>query len=175
MSALDWPLDADGYPHREAARVLLFDDAGRVLLAMGHDEDQPDRAWWFTIGGGIEEGEDPRAAAVREVFEETGLRLDAHELVGPVLYRTAEFDFLAVTARQDEWFFIARAPSTNLSRDGWTDLERSVIDAQRWWDIDEAAASIDGEIYPAQILEFARAWKDGWDGHLIELTDTREP
>jgi hydrolase, NUDIX family len=112
---------------------------------------------------------------VREVFEETGLRLDAHELVGPVLYRTAEFDFLAVTARQDEWFFIARAPSTDLSRDGWTDLERSVIDAQRWWDIDEAAASIDGEIYPAQILEFARAWKDGWDGHLIELTDTREP
>ena len=84
MSALDWPLDADGYPHREAARVLLFDDTGRVLLAMGHDEDQPDRAWWFTIGGGIEEGEDPRAAAVREVFEETGLRLDAHELVGPV-------------------------------------------------------------------------------------------
>jgi len=53
MSALDWPLDADGYPHREAARVLLFDDTGRVLLAMGHDEDQPDRAWWFTIGGGM--------------------------------------------------------------------------------------------------------------------------
>ena len=56
MSALDWPLDADGYPHREAARVLLFDDTGRVLLAMGHDEDQPERSWWFTIGGGIEAG-----------------------------------------------------------------------------------------------------------------------
>ncbi|MBS4876204.1 MAG: NUDIX domain-containing protein, partial [Actinomyces sp.] len=71
MSALDWPVDADGYPHREAARVLLFDDRGRVLLAKGHDEDQPERFWWFTIGGGIEEGEDPRGAAVREVFEET--------------------------------------------------------------------------------------------------------
>ena len=175
MSALDWPVDADGYPHREAARVLLFDDHGRVLLAMGHDEDQPERAWWFTIGGGIEEGEDPRAAAVREVFEETGIRLEASDLVGPVLYRTAEFDFLAVTARQDEWFFIAHAPSTALSRDGWTELERSVIDTQRWWDIDEAVATIDGEIYPAQILEFARVWKDGWDGQLIELTDTREP
>ena len=35
MSALDWPVDADGYPHREAARVLLFDDTGRVLLAKG--------------------------------------------------------------------------------------------------------------------------------------------
>ena len=39
----------------------------------------------------------------------------------------------------------------------------------------EAAAQIDGEIYPAQILEYARAWRDGWDGHMIRLTDTREP
>ena len=120
MSALDWPVDADGYPHREAARVLLFDDAGRVLLAKGHDEDQPERSWWFTIGGGIEEGEDPRSAAVREVFEETGIELAPDDLVGPVLYRTAEFDFLAVTARQDEWFFLAHTPSTALSREGWT-------------------------------------------------------
>ena len=112
---------------------------------------------------------------MREVYEETGLRLSPDDLVGPVLYRTAEFDFLAVTARQDEWFFIARAPSTALSRDGWTELERSVIDTQRWWDIDEASATIDGEIYPAQIFEYARAWKDGWNGQLIELTDTREP
>lgn len=175
MSALDWPLDADGYPHREAARVLLFDDRGRVLLAKGHDEDQPERFWWFTIGGGIEEGEDPRGAAVREVFEETGIQLAPDDLVGPVLYRTAEFDFLAVTARQDEWFFIAQAPSTVLSRDGWTELERSVIDTQAWWDIDEAAAQINGEIYPAQILEYARAWRDGWDGRMIRLTETREP
>ena len=63
MSALDWPVDADGYPHREAARVLLFDGEGRVLLAKGHDEDQPERSWWFTIGGGIEAGEEPREAA----------------------------------------------------------------------------------------------------------------
>ena len=42
-------------------------------------------------------------------------------------------------------------------------------------DIDEAAAQIDGDIYPAQILEYARAWREGWDGHMIRLTDTREP
>lgn len=175
MSALDWPLDADGYPHREAARVLLFDGEGRVLLAKGHDEDQPERFWWFTIGGGIEEGEDPRSAAVREVFEETGIELAPDDLVGPVLYRTAEFDFLAVTARQDEWFFLAHTPSTALSREGWTDLERSVIDCQAWWDIDEAVDQIDADIYPAQILEYARSWRHGWDGRMIRLTGTREP
>ena len=47
---------------------------------------------------------------------------------------------------EEEWCVIARAPSTDLSRDGWADVEGSGIDAQRWWDIDEAAASIDGEI-----------------------------
>ena len=175
MSALDWPLDADGYPHREAARVLLFDDAGRLLLAKGHDEDQPERHWWFTIGGGIEEGEEPRVAAVREVLEETGLRLKPEDLIGPVLYRCAEFDFLAVTARQDEWFFVAHAPSTTLSRRGWTQLERSVIDAQRWWDIDEAEAQIEDDLYPARILQYARQWRGGWDGQMIRLTDAREP
>lgn len=175
MSALDWPLDADGYPHREAARVLLFDDAGRLLLAKGHDEDQPERHWWFTIGGGIEEGEEPRVAAVREVLEETGLRLRPEDLIGPVLYRCAEFDFLAVTARQDEWFFVAHAPSTTLSRRGWTLLERSVIDAQRWWDIDEAEAQIEDDLYPARILQYARQWRGGWDGQMIRLTDAREP
>ena len=41
--------------------------------------------------------------------------------------------------------------------------------------IDEAVAQIDGEIYPAAILEYARAWRDGWDGHMVRLTDTREP
>ena len=175
MSALDWPLDADGYPHREAARVLLFDDAGRLLLAKGHDEDQPERHWWFTIGGGIEEGEEPRVAAVREVREETGLRLKPEDLIGPVLYRCAEFDFLAVTARQDEWFFVAHAPSTTLSRRGWTQMERNVIDAQRWWDIDEAEAQIEDDLYPARILQYARQWRGGWDGQMIRLTDAREP
>ena len=52
MSALDWPVDADGFPHREAARVLLFDDSGRVLLAKGHDEDQPERFWWVPSSTG---------------------------------------------------------------------------------------------------------------------------
>lgn len=54
----DWPRDSEGYPHRQAARVVLFDARGRLLLAIGHDADDPERQWWFTIGGGIEEGED---------------------------------------------------------------------------------------------------------------------
>ena len=72
----EWVLGTDGLRFRRAARVILLDDSDRVLLLRGHDVDQPERGWWFTVGGGIDAGEDARAAAVREVREETGLVLE---------------------------------------------------------------------------------------------------
>ncbi|WP_253953980.1 NUDIX hydrolase [Schaalia sp. 19OD2882] len=177
LSALgpEWPLDQDGYPHREAARVVLFDRAGRLLLARGHDAAQPGRSWWFTIGGGLVPGEDPRAGAVRELQEETGLHVPPEELEGPVLFRKATFDFLTVTARQEEWFFVARldtwAPDTH--DEGWTDLERDVIDEQRWWDLDDLAAlSARAEVYPRGLVAMARQWSRGWDGVLDVVEET---
>lgn len=76
MSGLDeneWPVDADGYPHRQAARVILFDENGRLLLAKGHDRDQPERQWWFTIGGGIMEGRIPQKQPVESSLKKRGL------------------------------------------------------------------------------------------------------
>lgn len=170
----EWPLDAEGYPHREAARVLLFDGADRLLLARGHDADQPGRSWWFTIGGGIMPGEGPRQAAVRELEEETGIRVASELLEGPVAYRSAEFDFLAVTARQDEWFFLARTTSVALSARGWTELEKDVIDEQRWWDLDELEEAMkdpDLEVYPRRLVVLARQWLAGWDGGVTRIVE----
>lgn len=170
-----WPLDEDGVPHREAARVVLFDATGRILLARGHDAAQPERSWWFTIGGGIEEGEDPRQCAQRELFEETGIRLDVNALKGPVLYRSAEFDFLTVTARQDEWFFIAQleGKTPTLQAEGWTALEREVIDEQRWWNLDElATCAVDTEVYPRSLVDLAHKWLAGWDGVMEVISES---
>lgn len=168
----DWVPDAEGYPHREAARVVLFDPRGRILLARGHDAHQPERHWWFTIGGGLEVGETPRAAAVREMREETGIVLDPGRLVGPVLRRSAEFDFLNVTARQDEWFYLAHTLDTSLDATGWTELEREVIDDQRWWDLDDLEAGRgDVEVFPRDLVDRARAWRAGWDGRLAHLRE----
>lgn len=168
----EWPTDEDGFPHRQAARVVLFDEDGRVLLAQGHDRDEAERRWWFTIGGGIMDGESPRQAAVRELFEETGIRLDSDELEGPVLYRKAVFHFLTVTAKQDEWFFIARTNTRSLSSEGWTELERDVIDEQKWWDIDSLSEQGEEvEIFPRNLPTLAHRWRSGWDGILMHLEE----
>ncbi len=170
----EWVMGADGLKFRRAARVLLLDQEDRVLLIRGHDADQPSRSWWFTVGGGIDAGEDARSAAVREVWEETGLRLRPDELVGPVFTRSAVFDFVAEHCRQDEEIFMARldasaaAEVADLSRAGWTDLEHDVIDELRWWDLDDLAHET-LEVFPEGLVGLVRSLLPEWDGQTRHL------
>ncbi|WP_235534715.1 NUDIX domain-containing protein [Nocardioides sp. Soil777] len=62
------------------ASVAVVDHRGRVLMQERdeHARFDPDR--WCLPGGGVEEGEDFRAAAVRELAEETGLVVEPHHL-----------------------------------------------------------------------------------------------
>lgn len=169
----EWIPDQDGIPFRRAARVAVFDEDGKLLLVRGHDSENVRRSWWFTTGGGQEEGETLQQTAVREIREETGIALDPTRLVGPVLHRRALFGFLNVTARQEEWFFVAHVHRTELNWDGWTELERSVLDAMTWWDLDDLEVEARrAEVYPRDLVAMARQWKDGWDGTMIELDES---
>jgi 8-oxo-dGTP pyrophosphatase MutT (NUDIX family) len=61
---------------RVAAGVLFRDDRGGILLV------RPTyKPFWDLPGGYVEPGESPRAAAIREVAEELGLKISA----GPLL------------------------------------------------------------------------------------------
>lgn len=172
----DWVPGPDGIPYRRAARVILLDEADRVLLVRGHDVDQPERTWWFTVGGGIDPGESPRDAAVRELREETGIALGADALVGPVYTRSALFDFFARLCRQDEELFLARVRSSDLpplSRADWTDLEAGVLDELAWWSLDDLAG-VGVELFPAGLPHLVRALLPGWDGVTRHLGEARE-
>ena len=181
----EWAIGPDGVRFRQAARVILLDGSNRVLLLHGCDVDQRERSWWFTIGGGIEHGETPRDAAVRELFEETGIALDSGALVGPVYRRSAVFDFFRESCRQEEVFFLGRYDGTPggdpaaagggdgspaLSRDGWTQVEVDTIDELRWWDLD-ALAALEEEVFPARLADLVRALLGGWGGQIRDLDD----
>jgi 8-oxo-dGTP pyrophosphatase MutT (NUDIX family) len=60
-----------------AASVSVFDDRGRLLLAKDAETEL-----WTLPGGAIDPGEQPADAAIRECFEETGLRVEICKLVG---------------------------------------------------------------------------------------------
>jgi 8-oxo-dGTP pyrophosphatase MutT (NUDIX family) len=141
---------------RRAARVLLVaDDA--VLLIQGHDPAKPGaERWWHVPGGGIDEHETPPAAAAREVFEETGLRV-AEADVGPVIAtRVAEFEFDREHYRQEECFFAVSVERFDLAADGWEEHEhRSLLD-HRWWTAAELAAT-DDRVYPAELATLLEA------------------
>lgn len=59
--------------------------AGAVLLARWI---APDRPRWTLPGGGLDHGEDPRDAAVREVEEETGYQVELRSLLTVESFRT---------------------------------------------------------------------------------------
>lgn len=136
---------------RTAARVLVLDEDGAVLLLQGCDPARLDRGtWWFTPGGGLDPGETAADGARRELLEETGF---AAGDLGPVIYRrVVEFEFENISYRQHESFFCVRAPRFAVDNAGWSDVEiRSVLD-NRWWTVAELRATGDA-IHPPELAD----------------------
>jgi 8-oxo-dGTP pyrophosphatase MutT (NUDIX family) len=145
-----------GHIDRRAARVLLLDPAGRVLMLHGWDPARPSHTYWFTVGGGLEPEESLLDAAVREVFEETGLRFDSSELEGPVRTDVVEFPFDGIWHKQEQSFFVARATDTAVDLSRLNEVEQGCIDEARWW----SAADLDatGELfYPPDLPSLLRS------------------
>ena len=82
--------------------MLVVDEDRRVLLIHGGDPAEPEVHYWFTVGGGIDEGESVRRAAVREVHEETGLVIAESDLIGPIWAEETEFGFGEWWLRQSQ-------------------------------------------------------------------------
>jgi 8-oxo-dGTP pyrophosphatase MutT (NUDIX family) len=135
---------------RRAARVLLVDGAGRVLLFRGFDPARPEHRFWITPGGGLDPDESPAAGAARELAEETGLRIHPDDLGQPVWQQVLEFTFDSRWYRQDQDFFLARVPRWDVDTAGFDEVERVSIDGHRWWTIEELELTAE-RIYPAEL------------------------
>lgn len=136
---------------RVAARVVLVAVGGRTLLFRGGDPYRPEAGtWWFTPGGGVNDGESLQEAARREVREETGFGIG---VVGePVHVRRTRFEFEGSVYDQSEYFFVARVEGLQVEDSGWTGVERRVVVEHRWWTPAELRST--GEtIHPGELAD----------------------
>lgn len=118
------------------SRVLLVDQYDRVLLLLTRHDVEGYPARWLTTGGHLEQGEDHPTAAIREVFEETGLVI---EDAGPPVW---SYDFVAerapgVWASHHEVWYAVRTSRFEVDTSNWTPEEKVDIIDQRWWSVDE--------------------------------------
>jgi 8-oxo-dGTP pyrophosphatase MutT (NUDIX family) len=128
---------------RVTARVLPVNPDGEVLLLQDVDPAVPGVLRWGTIGGALDPGESHHDAAVREMFEETGLVIDPSALTPPVHRSTREFSWAGVHYRSENTFFaMPMTADVEVSFDHLVPEEVGSVLAWGWWT--PAALAADG-------------------------------
>jgi 8-oxo-dGTP pyrophosphatase MutT (NUDIX family) len=150
------PVGSRGNPvPRQGGRVLLIDNAGRLLLVRGSDPGRPGSRYWFTVGGGLEQGETVAQGAARELHEETGLRTTAAELGEPLFSDVTEFPYEGTWYRQEQSFFILRVASWDVPVEQLNPAEADFIHEHRWWSVADLEST--GEkVYPVDLADTLR-------------------
>lgn len=120
--------------HRVAARLLPVNPSGEVLLLQGQDPARPGDLHWVSIGGAVDEGETHEQAAIRELFEETGIVGDPATLMGPIGTGVHPFSWAGVAYVSHSTFFAIPLPAdVDVHFGGLEDAEVGNILQARWW------------------------------------------
>ena len=130
--------------HRETARIMLVDEQNRIFLLKTHFDPEvglPPR--WLTPGGGIDSGESTLEAAVRELYEETGMTVDPEGLGEPALVASGRWDWADGLSYHTYTDTIYELKVTNFQPDTsrFTHDELRDILEYRWWPVEEILES----------------------------------
>jgi ADP-ribose pyrophosphatase YjhB (NUDIX family) len=155
MGIVEENSEQDGVPLRlrRAGRVIVLDPLDRVLL-FRYDDGPPNGRHWSTPGGGLDEGEDFRAGARRELAEETGW---TDVPIGPeVLERTQVMGHGDEIVRQHERLFLARVEVAGRELGEVAEMHVSDgIATWHWWTLEELDAT-DEVVWPSGLADLIR-------------------
>lgn len=139
---------------RLTSRILLFDREDRVLLFLTKAPDTSGVARWLTPGGGVDAGENHAAAAIRELYEETGLVVDT---VGAPVWAhdfDVQWDAADHSSGHAEFYrmVVDRFEPSHLN---WTEDEKVDVLDHRWWSFEELLET-DEPYEPYELPELVR-------------------
>jgi 8-oxo-dGTP pyrophosphatase MutT (NUDIX family) len=154
---------------RPAARVVVLDESGRVLLLHVNDPMTAAPSFWITPGGGLNRGETFIGAAARELGEETGLDVMPEVLGAPIAVSHTDWDFRGEPFHSESWYFALETQAFDLDDSGWDEVEREFHVGWHWWTIEELDAA-DEKIIPGQLVDLLRRLGEGAIDPPIELS-----
>jgi putative (di)nucleoside polyphosphate hydrolase len=133
-------------PYRPCVGIMVLNGVGQIWIGRRHDapgEPEGPGTWWQMPQGGIDDGEDPARAALRELAEETGMRSVQVIAESPDWY---SYDLPAdlrpqawggrFRGQKQKWFAVRFKGSDDeviLDRPG----HKPEFDTWRWADLDE--------------------------------------
>jgi 8-oxo-dGTP diphosphatase len=129
-------------------RIIVRDRTGGVLLMRWRDP-VDGRVFWEPPGGGIESGERPFDAAVRELYEETGLSLPFE---GPPIPVARRYSWAGRSYDHIEEFFPAIALTGEVALTEPTPREIATLIEMRFVRFDEIARLAD-PLEPPDLLD----------------------
>ena len=157
-------------PYRPNVGIALFNAEGRVLVGRRFRDDGPEIILpgqeWQMPQGGVDEGEDLREAALRELWEETSVK--SAEYLGETDWLTYEFPpydgpphRLAKFRGQRQKWFALRFTGSEAEIDPLTPRngQPAEFDAWRWERLDRVADLVvpfRREVYRAVAASFAK-------------------
>ena len=137
---------------RPTARLLVIDQQQRILLFQVHDHRpfhaaHPDMTvYWITPGGGVEPHESFEQAAQRELWEETGIQIEA---VGSCVWRYERvLHGDSGSVRLQERFFMVSVSTSLVSQTNMFADEHETHRAYHWWPRSELLQSQEAFVPP---------------------------
>lgn len=164
-------MTAENKPYRPNVGIALFNRAGHVFIARRFQDDGPEVIYpgleWQMPQGGIDPDEDPRPAAVRELYEETGVTSIDYlgETADWMTYEFPPYDGpphrLAVfRGQRQKWFaFRHTGPESEIKVLEERNGQPVEFDAWRWEplaNVPDLVVPFRREIYRAVARQFAR-------------------
>lgn len=122
---------ADGLKRYETTLCYIYGEKGVLMLHRTKKENDINKDKYIGVGGHLEHGESPEECVLREVREETGIKMTSFRLRGILTFVIDDIDEITFLYTCDAWegeipFPDAKAPAAGSGADAGSNAEGAV-------------------------------------------------